>query len=56
MSNKLDGFNLAHDRPEEVNDIRCLASEIIIKLYEGKHVSQLAILKGAIDRALELLK
>ena len=47
------------DHPEQDaeyrNHLRLLASEIIVKLYDAKDVSQLTLLKIAADRALELL-
>ena len=40
---------------KELNELRCVAADVIIVLYENKSVSQLKLLKMQCDRSLEEL-
>lgn len=37
------------------NHLRCVAAEVIVKLYEAKDVEQLKLLKSQIQRSLEFI-
>jgi hypothetical protein len=54
-TNRLETTDMTRQTAADRNDFRCLASEIICKLYEAKDVSQLKLLKAHCDRALEEL-
>ena len=40
---------------KELNELRCVAADMIIVLYENKSVSQIELLKMQCDRSLEEL-
>lgn len=40
---------------KELNDLRCIASEIIVKLYKAEKRRQLELLKMHVDKALDEL-
>jgi hypothetical protein len=40
---------------KSLNELRCVAAEIIVKLYEAGSASQLKLLKMQVDRSLEAL-
>ena len=42
--------------PTANNDLRCVAAEIIVKLFDAKDASQLELLKGQIDASLRELR
>lgn len=43
-------------RLDQENEMRCIASEIIIKLYEAKNIVQLELLQMHVESALKELR